>query len=265
MDKFINISTSKGTTEVPKQNEFLMHMHDIYEIFCFIEGDAKYIVEGSIYPLHKGDLVLMRPSESHHILFTSEAEYSRIAINFAPSSGDRLTQKLLAPFNDRPLGVLNHYSAARFSDSHIFHYADEICRTEDDTLRASYLTVLLCELYPQFERLKQSPASAEKNIFSDIIEYINLNLKEELSLSLLCERFYISKSQLNRSFKRIIGSTVWEYITNKRLLLAKKLLEEGVGPTKVFLSCGFNDYTAFYRAYRAKFGCPPSETSRSAK
>ncbi len=265
MDKFINISASKGTTEAPNQNEFLMHMHDIYEIFCFIEGDAKYIVEGSIYPLHKGDLVLMRPSESHHISFMSEAKYTRMSIFFAPSASDPLTEKLLAPFNDHPLGRLNHYPSSRFFNSHIFHYVDEICRAEDDSLKASYLTVLLCELCPQFEKLSQSPDSAEKNVFSDVIEYINGNLTEELSLGLLCEHFFISKSQLNRSFKQIIGSTVWEYIMNKRLLLAKKLLEEGVVPTKVFLNCGFNDYTAFYRAYRAKFGYPPSETSRSAK
>lgn len=97
----------------------------------------------------------------------------------------------------------------------------------------------------------------EKDGFSDIIDFLNEHMYEPLSLDGICDRFYMSKSHLNRKFKLMTGSTVWEYITAKRLLSAKELLQLGEPPTKVFSKCGFNDYSSFFRAYKAKFGLSP--------
>ena len=78
-----------------------------------------------------------------------------------------------------------------------------------------------------------------------------------MTLESICEKFYISKSQLNRRFKRVIGSTVWEYVTTKRLILAKELLQNGETPMTVYSKCGFNDYTSFFRAYKSRFFVSP--------
>ena len=94
----------------------------------------------------------------------------------------------------------------------------------------------------------------------DIVKYINNHLSEELSLDIICDRFFISKSHINRKFKKVIGSTVWEYINIKRLLLAKELLHNGISPTNVYLKCGFKDYCTFFRAYKAKFGVSPKSS-----
>lgn len=261
MGNYSSICTLKNTDIAPKQSYFTMHMHSDYEIFCFLSGDAKYVVEGSSYPMHRGDIVLMRPSEAHRICLSSDKPYERIALNFYPSvPHTALTKKLLIPFNGRQLGELNHYPATLFSDSHTLHYLLKIVSSSSDELRSAYLTVLLNELSEQFECLKHLGKTAETNITADIIKYINNHITEAISLQSLSDSFFISKSQLNRSFKHIIGSTVYEYIISKRLLLAKKQIENGGNPTKLFLECGFSDYTAFYRAYRAKFGFPPSKT-----
>lgn len=261
MERFIGISAAKNISRLPEQENFLMHMHDNYEIYCFLTGDAKYIVEGSVYPLHKGDLVLMRPSESHHILFSSKASYQRMSLSFSPRNiRDPFTEALLAPFRERPLGKLNHYPAMHFNDSRLLHYMEEMCSTKNVHAHSAYLTVLLYELSRKFEALRKLETTAESDMFADILQYINANLTEPLSLREISEHFYISKSQLNRNFKHIIGATVWNYITGKRLLLAKKRLEDGGNPTKIYLECGFNDYSSFYRAYTAKFGIAPSKT-----
>ena len=66
-----------------------------------------------------------------------------------------------------------------------------------------------------------------------------------------------SVSQLNRVFKSATGFSVWEYITGKRLASARNLIRAGVPATHAFTSCGFNDYSSFYRLYVKKFGVPP--------
>ena len=42
-------------------------------------------------------------------------------------------------------------------------------------------------------------------------------------------------------------------------MLAKKYLKKGHHPTSVYLECGFNDYSTFYRAYKARFGASPTK------
>lgn len=82
---------------------------------------------------------------------------------------------------------------------------------------------------------------------------------------MISEKFYISKSQLNRKFKRITGSTVWEYILTKRLIFAKELLQNGEHPTTVYLKSGFKDYCSFFRAYKIKFGVSPKNDLKQNK
>ena len=49
------------TTYNPKNQKHPMHMHDNYEIYSFLSGDAEYYVEGSRYPLKSGDIILIPP------------------------------------------------------------------------------------------------------------------------------------------------------------------------------------------------------------
>ena len=93
----------------------------------------------------------------------------------------------------------------------------------------------------------------------EVIEYINEHLFEEISLDMLSQKFYLSKVHLTRKFKSYVGSTIWEYISTKRLIRAKELLKSGKWPTEVAEICGFNDYSTFYRAYKQKYGVSPKE------
>lgn len=45
------IKAEKSTDQNPNPSMYAMHTHDTYEIFCFLSGNAKYFVEGNVYPL----------------------------------------------------------------------------------------------------------------------------------------------------------------------------------------------------------------------
>ena len=51
--------------ECPSPSEFYMHAHERMEILYFLSGDAQYLVEGSVYPLHPGELLIMNRAEAH--------------------------------------------------------------------------------------------------------------------------------------------------------------------------------------------------------
>ena len=91
-----------------------------------------------------------------------------------------------------------------------------------------------------------------------ILQYVNLHLFEDISLSSVSRAFFLSPSQLNRVFRRATGSSVGEYIRVKQLLAARERILAGTSPAAASAACGFRDYSTFFRAYRERFGCAPS-------
>ena len=87
----------------------------------------------------------------------------------------------------------------------------------------------------------------------DILQYINENLDGELDIDTLAGRFYISRYYMMRLFKQETGYTLGQYISQKRLLLAKELILSGVPGTQACFDCGFKDYSTFSRAYKKFF------------
>ncbi len=239
-----------------------MHIHsDSHEILYFVSGSAGYYVEGRRYPLEHGDLMLMRKGEAHHLILNTNAAYERFILNFdipALSEWDA-DKQLMAPFLERSLGKFNHYPAALFPDNHWRFYLEKIQKSTGDFSKMCYLLPLLEEISQCFDILKNADSLATKDRCSPIVKYINHHLEDDLSLSFLAEHFYLSKTHLNRIFRQSTGTTVWNYITVKRLFLARERINAGVSPTKVYSSCGFQDYNTFYRAYRQYFGVSPKQ------
>lgn len=255
------IVSSINYTEKPDLFKFNMHTHDNYEIYCFLSGNAKYFVEGNTYPLKSGDILIMKKAEAHSLLINSNRPYKRIVVNFnSDAIGESVRSKIVSFLDNRPFGIKNRYSASLFSGTNWLYYLEKICESNDINIKSVYLTVLLSELYEQFLEIKTQEASSEE--LMDIIKYINSNLSGKLNLNIICDRFFISKPHLNRKFKKIIGTTVWEYITTKRLLLAKELLQNGIAPTNAYSQCGFENYSTFFRAYKTKFGISPKNSNK---
>lgn len=257
MDIYINSYEAISDKNTPYQSQ--MHSHDFYEIYCFLEGDAEYCVEGRRYALHPGDMVLLRKGEVHKVELLSPQRYHRIGVHFDLGNSSELmrSEHLLAPFLKRPSGKFNHYPAAIFSDNHRLHYLRQIVKNEKQGIY--YLLPLLCELAEAFPILQQSELFAEKDTAAPIMKYINQNLTERMTLEILSQKFHISQTHLNRLFRQSASTTVWEYITIKRLFLAREMLENGQSPTVVYMQCGFQEYSTFYRAYKRYFGVSPSK------
>ena len=99
----------------------------------------------------------------------------------------------------------------------------------------------------------------------EIIDYINRHLTEIKGLAELEQKFFFSKSTLNRLFSESTGSTVWEYVVLKRLHAARRMLLDGKSAAIAAANCGFGDYSAFYRQYRRVFGESPKRERKNEK
>ncbi len=130
-------------------------------------------------------------------------------------------------------------------------------------------TSLLTELLVLINRLAAQKgsrtAASTSRAVSQVVDYINLHYGEPLSLSMLADRFYVSKYHLSHEFNRQIGTSVHRYILKKRLLISRQMLAQGKAPGIIARDCGFGDYTGFYRAFRGEYGLSPREYMQSAR
>lgn len=96
-------------------------------------------------------------------------------------------------------------------------------------------------------------------VVTHVIEYIQDNLAETLSVDMLCRRFFISRSSLTRRFRDITGFTPHRYICEKRINRAFLLIQDGMNANEAAEKCGFTEYSTFYRIYRKTFGQGPGK------
>lgn len=254
----------------PNPFHFHMHIHTTCEIYIFLKGSAQYAVEGTRYPLSPGDLLLMRPGESHMVVLLShDIPYERMSLNFPPELIRSLPifNELLAPFFDRPLGVMNRYRLSDFPGNFIRYCLESIDSLAADpspslSLILPNVLALLSRIVPVFAGRPTPQDSPASEISSRLVQYVNEHLTDELSLEQISEQFFMSQSQISRIFKNATGSSLWHYILIKRLLRARELLMNGTPPAKAAADCGFRDYSAFYKSYRARFGVSPKEEYR---
>ncbi|MBR4072405.1 MAG: helix-turn-helix transcriptional regulator, partial [Clostridia bacterium] len=96
-----------------------------------------------------------------------------------------------------------------------------------------------------------------------LIDYINRNLYEDITLEDISKKVHLSVSQMNRNFKKLTGSTVHNYIISKRLIAAQIMINEGKSAAEACHLSGFKDYSSFFRIYKKRFGTAPTSVSKA--
>lgn len=243
--------------EHPDGKDFHFHVHDRCEIFYFISGCAEYLVEGSVYPLEKGSTVIMRAGEAHCTRILRSERYERYAVNFPVSVLDSIDPERLftSVYTDRELGTGNSFLLKGFGN--VF---EQMCDSSlDDYTRQVRMTVGIVRILDALRELSsKGQLTPNENTFeARMIRYVNEHLFDELSADRLAEHFYLSRAQFGRVFKNATGTSPWDYITAKRLIAAKSMIENGSAAKKAAEECGFGDYSNFYRAFVKRFGKSP--------
>lgn len=246
--------------EVPI-NDCPMHTHDFYEIYYFVSGECTYLVEGTLYNLKPGDIMIMRPLEAHKcIVNSSNTPYERIIIEIKPDFFSQIDPEnsLLSVMESRPLGTLNKFTVQDFGHNMCSDCYNFIKLQPDQVRRIDIISrtlFVLSEVKNVIEKCNN--ASRVSDIGSKIIDYVNSNLYSPISLETISNEFFMSQSQVNRIFKKKTGSAVGKYISTKRLLTARNKIRAGNTAAQASAECGYNDYSAFYRAYLKYFGISP--------
>lgn len=247
------------------RKEFSYHYHDFHKVVIFISGKAAYHIEGKAYQLKPWDILLVNRHAIHRPEIDSSVPYERFILWI---QNDIPWQELLKCFqkaNDRSYNMVRLNSALQEKMKDILFELENSAKSDEygrEILTQSLFLqfmVYLNRIFLEKQYIFDKKSYTFDSQIASILQYINHNLKEDLSVETLSARYYVSKYHLMRKFKQETGYTLHNYIVNKRLLMARTLISNGMPVTKAAQESGFAEYSTFSRAYRKQFKTNPSE------
>lgn len=104
-----------------------------------------------------------------------------------------------------------------------------------------------------------------REIIQQSLDYIERNLKAEITADELCSAAGYSYAHYCRLFRISVGMPPVQYINRRKLIHAVYEIANGAAKIDAALSYGFETYAGFYKAFRREYGCSPSEFIKKCK
>lgn len=226
---------------------------DLFSVFMLLDGEALYDIEGKRIRLTANDILLVSNNELHRSLANQKkrCEYLLLMVNLDFFIRNNCTHFSEMVFNRTP-GNDNLIPAKTVLDygiADIFLRLDGYCR--EKPVEKAVVNGVIVELMYRLDQhaVKSRSATYSQGKIGAILDYINENITERLSLDDIAKHFYLTKQYLCKTFKKNTGYTVNRYIAYKRIALVKEAYFSGMTLSEACYKAGFNDYSSFYRAY----------------
>ena len=113
---------------------------------------------------------------------------------------------------------------------------------------------------PTIQTTNVAHQSAMDELFDRIIDYIDQNICEPLTIAQICDLFSLSRSALQLMFKKHVDQSPKKYINDRKLEYSCQLLLDGHSTiSEISLQLGYNSIHYFSKAFNMKYHMSPSK------
>ena len=140
---------------------------------------------------------------------------------------------------------------------------DDIFENADFLSRRSEVILFLSDVENALVGVLESTGGAGGSVADRAREYVLSHITERISLSDVADYTCVSPGYMSKSFKRIMGMSLVDYINQQKVIKAKEMM--GSGETRIAdiaLSLGFTNIYYFSKVFRKVEGIPPTEYLR---
>ena len=262
------------------ERSFRPHRHKEFEIALFKSGAGTYKTMKREYDIKSGDVFIFSTDEIHCIT-KIEKSPSIMNIKFEPrfiwsGSGGMFDAKYLQIFLNKDPSDGNRLDR---NNPHIEEIRSLMLEMESEVINRpeeyrlmvkAQLLTLLVKIKRYFFRIDNDGFYTRKSNFKpveDAMDYIDSCFTEAVTLEQIASVAGMSPNYFCSVFKKLNGLSTWDYITIKRIEMAKSILK--TNPSITMLSaaqqCGFSSTAGFNRAFKHCTGYTPTDFLKSIK
>ena len=243
-----------------------VHWHDFYELVLVLEGRSRHVCNGDVREVGAGNALLLSPADFHGFQSVSDGELSCYNVVIDPWWLDPHLDALLGSVPARSGWMVDDFTVARPDLDRLwreYHGG----QPGADQLVDALLRCLLVEFARQVTR--EAPADPEPLAESGTAEdplrhavfFVDQHFREALSLNDVAAQAHLSPNYFSERFHDYTGVSFQGYLLHRRLRFARSLLSSSdITVTEACHAAGFNNTSHFGRAYRTRYGHPPSAT-----
>ena len=261
--------------------------HDFWELVYVDTGKLNITAGSESFCLNRNEIFFHEPNEFHSVKVDESTAPNVIIVSFTCNSEMMhfLKHKKMS-LNQKEQNILGKIIAEA---RHCFS-----CRLDDPYLKTLPLNTeapfgsreLLFNYLEQFlivmlrkHSAKSSPQAPTPNpnikipkhlsdakLFTEIVKYIQDHLYEDIRATDICETYSLSRSTLQRLFRRHCNLSITEYISYLRIDRAKEMIRlQNLNFTQIATELGYSSIHYFSRQFKQVSGMSPSEYATSIK
>lgn len=252
--------------------------HNFWEMVYVDSGVVEITAGGKAHTLKSGDIAFHKPNEFHTIKTDSEHTANVFVISFVCSSAamSYFKEKVLSvptKFKKQITSILNEIEQSFL----LMSSGDFKLEIKDNApiggqqMVRTYLEQFLIMLIRDAQENKTThffptKESMENHLISQMINSIEDNLYSNISVEELCAEMNYSRAYLSKIFKTTTGFTILEYILNRKIMQAKKLIKENdYNFSQISDKLAFDNPHYFTRVFKRISGMTPSEYKNSVR
>lgn len=244
------------------------HTHPQYEIyFCADNVEQKSVINGVEYRYKYPCVIISSPYTIHSMscIDKNADRYERFVIYF--------DDNVISPFKNSfiPEGLLERNSGFMFklSEDNAEYLKQFIINfNPQDKNEMMLLLVAFLKKLISLSPIEDAVCIGKSSFYiQDILQYISEHFAEDISADTLSYKFLISRSKLDRDFKKCTGITVHAFIDMCKINQAKMLLKlfPEMSVADVSCACGFSSETYFFPFFKKNVGITPIEFRKSIR
>lgn len=257
------------------------HMTVPYDcrVFAISEGEARLSTASGEYSLKRGAVMFFGPAEPYRFINAdNDRPFMLLTLNFDLTQERRDIDSFIQPASTEtfdPSLISDKQEIPELASPIILSDADELAAKVHDAYdeyqnRREYskarLSALTTDLLICMVRRAVSGSSGRERLISSIKSFIHDNYPNPINNRVIASELGYHPYYLARVFAESEGISLHRYLSEFRLRSAMQLLRSTTEPIEqIAASCGFATPAHFTAAFKAEYGCVPSDIRRSKR